>query len=99
MCCGRRPSDPQFQDRSAFHGHPAARPSWAVAARLCAALVCIECLLDGLAGAGIEALPVSCQRDARIDYLFRGLDPQGADAWAGKALKDQLRAWRAGAQG
>ncbi|WP_338766810.1 hypothetical protein [Massilia sp. METH4] len=54
--------------------------------------------LAALARDGIAALPVR-PADARLDYLFRKLDPAAGDAWAGQALKDRLRAWRAGAQG
>jgi hypothetical protein len=54
-----------------------------------------QALLDRLAGQGIDTVPV--HGDARLDYLFRRLDPTSPDAWAARALKDHLRAWRAGA--
>lgn len=56
-------------------------------------------MLASLKRHGIDTLQVEAPHGARIDYLFRKLDPAAADAWAGTALRDHLRAYRAGAGG
>lgn len=54
-------------------------------------------LLARLASQGIGTVPVRRQCHDRLDYLFRNTDPGSPDAWAADALRDHLRAWRAGA--
>ena len=44
---------------------------------------------------GIAVLAVQV-RDGRIDHLFRKLDPDSADAWAAKQLRQYLTAYRQG---
>jgi hypothetical protein len=56
-------------------------------------------MLASLQRLGLDTLRVEAPHAARIDYLFRKLDPAGADAWAGTALREHLRAYRAGAAG
>lgn len=53
-------------------------------------------MLASLARHGIDALPVLVPPRDRVDYLFRKLDPAGADAWAGAELRASLHAWRSG---
>lgn len=56
-------------------------------------------ILARLERLGLAMLPVEAPHGARIDYLFRKLDPAAANAPAGQALRDHLRAYRAGAAG
>ena len=56
-------------------------------------------VLASLQRHGIATLQVEAPHAARIDYLFRKHDPAGTNAWAGNALHDHLRAYRAGAGG
>jgi hypothetical protein len=56
-------------------------------------------MLASLARHGVNALPVHDPQGERIDSLFRRLDPAGAQARAGAALRDHLRAYRSGAGG
>ncbi|QGZ43065.1 hypothetical protein GO485_11675 [Pseudoduganella flava] len=52
--------------------------------------------LASLARHGIAALAVHDAVGDRLDRLFRKLDPDSADAWATRELRQYLAAWRHG---
>lgn len=56
-------------------------------------------LLARLGRLGLATLRVEAPHAARIDHLFRKLDPAAPAASADRALRDCLRAYRAGAGG
>ncbi len=55
-------------------------------------------MLASLQGLGLDTLQVEAPHAARIDYLFRKVHA-AAPAGAGKALRDYICAYRAGAGG